>query len=103
VTHKYIHPDGKGFGEHHVEASHPVLSERSATWQGVAHPEGGQWDVRPGELTMKDLDMPSGTEVELLEDDEDRNLKRVSWKDAQGTPRITSVEPAFFDTHFQEA
>jgi hypothetical protein len=51
---------------------------------------------------MQDLDMDSGTQVELLEDDEERGLRRVGWIDSQGTERITSVEPDFFDSHFVE-
>lgn len=102
MTHKYVHPDGKGFGEHHAEADDTALESRSAMWQGIHNPAGENWQVRPGEATMKDLDMASGTEVVLLEDDEERNLKRVQWTDATGVERITSIDPVFFDTHFQE-
>jgi len=94
----YDHPDGKGFGEHHVEKGRPLLERRSAAWQGV----DGDAEPREGELTMKDLDMPSGTRVELLEHDKDRDLHRVGWVDSQGTERITSIEPAFFREHFAE-
>jgi hypothetical protein len=53
--------------------------------------------------TMAELDMPHGTEVELAEvRDADHDLEIVSWTDRFGTPRRTSVQPAFFRDHFRE-
>lgn len=99
TTHVYKHPEGKGFGEHHVEDGHPALENRSAPWQGI---DGQHYEPRHGETSMADLDMKDGTEVQQLEDDEERNLKRVLWTDADGTQRITSVYPTLFDEYFQE-
>lgn len=102
TAYKYDHPQGKGFGEHHVEEDHPALEDRSANWQGVEGADGLNWKPRAGELSMKELDMPPGTEVDLLEDDTERGLKRVAWVDGQGTLRVTSVDPTLFDEYFSE-
>jgi hypothetical protein len=98
VYYTYDHPEGKGFGEHHVEEGHPALDQRSAAWQGV----DGHATPHASEMTMADLDMPSGTRVELLEHDKERDLHRVQWVDSHGTERITSIDPDFFVNHFAE-
>jgi hypothetical protein len=79
ATHRYSHPEGKGFGQHHAEA--------------------GQREL-PAE--MRDLDMPPGTEVEHIATDDDRNLVVVAWTDRAGDARRTSVDPDFFVSHFEE-
>lgn len=79
ATHKYAHPGGKGFGQHHAEESGREL---------------------PSE--MRDLDMAPGTEVEHVGSDEDRGLEIVAWTDRSGIERRTSVEPDFFASNFQE-
>lgn len=77
ATHKYAHD--KGFGEHHAtEAGREIPAE------------------------MRDLDMAPGTEVEHDGTDEDRNLVIVAWTDKAGDARRTSVDPAFFVSHFEE-
>ncbi len=111
----YDHPEGKGLGEHHSGAD---LSTRPSIpigappgWAeglkgqlgflGLTPEQEAALDKHAGR-TMADLDMASGTEVELLEDDAD-GLKRVAWTDRHGDPRITSVEPEFFASHFNAA
>ena len=79
ATHRYSHPEGKGFGQHHAEADHREL---------------------PAE--MRDLDMADGTEVEHAGTDEDRNLVIVAWTDKAGDARRTSIGPDFFVTYFEE-
>lgn len=74
----FSHPEGKGFGQHHAEAA------------GRAHP-----------AEMRDLDMPSGTQVEHEDTDEDSGSLIVAWSDASGHPRRTSVDPEFFAGHFE--
>jgi hypothetical protein len=78
ATHRYSHPEGKGFGRHHAEESGREL---------------------PAE--MRDLDMPPGTEVEHADTDEDSGRPIVAWADASGNPRRTSIDPEFFREHFE--
>jgi hypothetical protein len=78
TSYTYSHPEGRGFGEHHANASQREL---------------------PAE--MRDLDMPSGTEVEHVATDEERGLEVVAWTDLSGDARRTSVDPEFFAAHFQ--
>lgn len=52
---------------------------------------------------MHALDLHPGTEVTVAGHDADRDLVLVEWTDAQGDPRITSVEPADFHAHFPGA
>jgi hypothetical protein len=51
---------------------------------------------------MADLDLKPGTPVKVVGHDEDRNLVLLEWTDAQGNPRITSVEPDVFTAHFEK-
>lgn len=78
ATHKYSHPSGKGFGQHHAEESGREL---------------------PAE--MRDLDMPDGAEVEHADTDEDNGYLIVAWTDTSGTARRTAIEPGFFTEHFE--
>jgi len=104
----YEHPDGLGFGAHHAEPGSLPLADRAADRHGA---EGaGQHPAMPGELTMAHLDMPHGTIITLAPSDDDpatatrdseRDMEIICWTDAQGTPRRTSVEPAFFTSHFR--
>jgi hypothetical protein len=73
----YNHPDGLGFGEY----------------------------FRGETLTaeMTELDMASGTEVTLLEYDQDSDWPLVQWVDSKGLGRITTVEPQFFQDYFDPA
>lgn len=57
-------------------------------------------DELPSE--MHDLDMPPGTEVEVVGHDEERDLVLVNWTDLQGNPRTTSIEPSTFGNDFEE-
>lgn len=77
-THVYSHPEGKGIGEHHAEASGRDL---------------------PAE--MRDLDMPDGTEVEHVATDEDTGALIVAWADRSGIVRHTAIQPGFFDGNFR--
>jgi hypothetical protein len=70
----YDHPDDKGFGEH---AKGDALT-----------------------ADMRELDMVDGTEVTYLADDEDSGWPLVEWTDSVGTPRITTIDPAIFDSNF---
>jgi hypothetical protein len=79
ATHKYAHPEGKGFGQRHAEESGREL---------------------PAE--MRDLDLSDGTEVEHVGTDEGRGLEIVAWTDLSGVERRTSVEPDFFASNFEE-
>lgn len=78
ATHRYVHPEGKGLGEHHAHEA------------GREHP-----------AEMRDLDMPSGTQVEHVATDAERGLEVVAWTDLSGDARRTSVGPAFFTARFQ--
>lgn len=49
---------------------------------------------------MAELDLKPGTGVTVTGYDRDRDLVLVGWTDAQGTPRITSVEPGHFAATF---
>jgi|SRR5215469_14509709 len=100
TQYRYEHPEGKGLGEHHAGRGDLALSRRSAAWQGVVGQ--GNVEAAEGETSMRDLDMSSGTLVELLEYDGERNLYRVGWIDGLDTERITSIEPDFFLEHFSE-
>jgi hypothetical protein len=77
ATHVYRHPQGKGYGQHHAESA------------GREHP-----------AEMRDLDMPSGTQVEHAGTDEDTGALIVSWTDRTGIGRRTAVDPGFFTAHF---
>lgn len=72
---RYYHPEGKPYGEHH--AGEPLIAE------------------------MRELDMNDGTEVKLIALDYDNHHPIVQWVDGNGLGRITTVDPEFFDTHFQ--
>jgi hypothetical protein len=76
----YDHPEGKGFGQHHAEASGREL---------------------PAE--MRDLDLPHGAQVEHVGTDEERGLEIIAWTDLSGDDRRTSVSPEFLASHFTEA
>jgi hypothetical protein len=60
----------------------------------------GAMHSRDQSQDMAELDLKPGTEVKVAGYDDDRNLVLVEWTDAQGNPRVTSVEPAQFDDHF---
>jgi hypothetical protein len=106
----YEHPAEAGVGEHHAELDALPLAERSADRHGA---EGApQHPAQESEVTMADLDLAHGTEVELLsgpggdpawvEAAEDSGLVYVGWTDSRGTSRVTSLEPAFFAEHFSQ-
>lgn len=80
----YVYQADTGLGAHH------------AGWTG---PPDGMTD-RQREMT--ELDLQPGTAVTVIGHDEDRDLILVSWIDATGTPRTTSVEPTLFADHFVE-
>lgn len=77
ATHKYVHPEGLGFGHYHKGAD--LTAE------------------------MSELDLHDGTEVEHLGTTDDENdVELVAWVDQNGLDRITSIDREFFDTYFQE-
>ena len=79
MTHIFAHPEGLGFGEHHAaEAGRELPAE------------------------MRDLDLPSGTEVEVAGTDDATGAVIVAWTDRGGVLRHTAVQPAFFAEHFTE-
>jgi hypothetical protein len=75
----YDHPEGKGLGEHHAGTAGREL---------------------PAE--MRDLDMPSGTQVEHAGTDDANGYLIVAWTDMSGHPRRTAVEPGFAAAHFKQ-
>jgi len=54
------------------------------------------------ELTaeMTELDLKPGTEVTFLEYDADSGWPLVQWVDGVGIDRITTIDPAVFDSDF---
>lgn len=70
---------------------------------GLGFGEGVKADAGYGELSaeMQELDMQDGQEVTLLEYDADNGWPHVEWVDATGVNRITTIEPAYFEEHFQ--
>ena len=73
----YGHPDGLGYGE--MARGEPLTAE------------------------MTELDLKDGQEVTLLDYDADSDWPIIEWVDGTGINRITTVDPALFDAHFQEA
>jgi hypothetical protein len=71
----YDHPDDQGYG--HSALGQPLSAE------------------------MTELDMHDGTQVTLLEYDEDSGWPLVEWTDGVGLPRITTIDPDFFDLYFK--
>jgi hypothetical protein len=69
------------------------------------HPTGaGFGEAAKGEaLTaeMSELDLKDGQEVVFMEYDADSDWPIISWTDAVGIERITTVDPALFDSNFQ--
>jgi len=87
VTHVYRHPASKGLGTHHIGDDEKPLAER------LAHP-GSPPDWARSGLTMHDLDLQHGTELSLVDTDEERDgLLIFAWTDAQGDYRHTSMTP----------
>ena len=79
MSYTFAHPEGKGYGEHHAaEAGRELPAE------------------------MRDLDMPSGTEVEVAGTDEATGAVIVAWTDKGGVLRHTAVHADFFAEHFTE-
>lgn len=79
MSHTFNHPEGKGLGEHHAaEAGRELPAE------------------------MRDLDMPSGTHVEIAGTDEATGAVIVAWTDRGGVLRHTAIQPEFFAAHFTE-
>jgi hypothetical protein len=58
-------------------------------------------DELPSEMAA--LDLAPGTEVCVEGYDKDRDLVLVGWTDSNGTPRVTSVDPAEFAETFTKA
>jgi hypothetical protein len=75
----YGHADGMGFGE------------------------AAKADAGLGEITaeMTELDLKDGQEVEFMEYDADSGWPIIRWVDAVGIERITTIDPALFDSNFQ--
>lgn len=67
--------------------------------------EAGLGEIHNSELRsdMRELDLATGTAVKHVGRDDDRDLELIEWVDAQGNPRISSIEPELFASHFEEA
>jgi hypothetical protein len=121
TTYLYEHPAEAGVGEHHADPTHPMLADRPAEVMGAVPlaaldfldltDEQKAKAAAVHELTMADLDMPHGTRVTLVINDDpdmpDEPLKHngqmvVEWTDRHGTSRRTAFDPAFFNEHFTE-
>lgn len=70
----YDHADNLGFGE--AARGQPLTAE------------------------MTELDLKDGTEVTFLEYDAESGWPLVEWVDDVGIDRITTIDPAIFDTSF---
>lgn len=70
----YDHPEDLGFGEHHL--GQPLTAE------------------------MTELDMKEGTEVTVLDFDENSGWPLAEWTDSTGIGRITTIDPDFFAANF---
>jgi hypothetical protein len=73
----YRHPNGAGYGEHAL--GQPLSAE------------------------MTELDLQDGMTVYVLEYDADSGWPLVEWTDTKGLGRITTIDPAIFDTYFVPA
>lgn len=72
-TFKYSHDTP--FGEHHK--GEPLIAE------------------------MREIDLNPDQEVVLYSFDQDSRAPIISWTDGNGIPRMTTVDPDFFDKNFQ--
>ena len=79
MSYTFDHPEGKGLGEHHGDEAGRAISAE-----------------------MRDLDMPSGTPVEIAGTDEDTGAVIVAWTGKGGTLRHTAVQPDFFAEYFKQ-
>jgi hypothetical protein len=87
---RYVYDHGTGLGEMAAEPGAVPLSARLADPGDTGGP------------TMADVDLLPGTVVGLDPRDDERDLEIITWTDAVGTPRRTSVDPGFFAGHFRE-
>jgi hypothetical protein len=108
-THVYNHPEQAGFGQHHAPhdlSERPAQPPEAAAGMRAVMTAAGLDAEQEAKMeaflarTMADLDMAHGTPVEHLGTDTELNLELVEWTDKHGDPRITSVTPEFFASHF---
>lgn len=71
----YSHPEGKGYGEHHL--GEPLTAE------------------------MKELDLHDGDQVVILELDADSGWPIIQWTDTHGLNRLTTIDPTIFNDYFK--
>jgi hypothetical protein len=112
ATHVYSHPEGLGLGQHHAGdadlSGRPAQPPEAAAGLRAAleamDPTPEQRAKMEAQLgqTMADLDMHDGTQVELVHTDEATGDVIVSWTDAAGTPRNTSLTPQLLAQFFRE-
>lgn len=65
--------------------------------------ELGFGEAARGEALDEDmalLDMPPGTEVQVIAYDDDSGWPLVQWADRSGNARITTIDPEVFDSDF---